>query len=248
MFLQNYQTQNKIQIFQKRRHLHREEKIAIARKTKKKNSNDGDSRNAAGNMKLQANPAALRNSSLLPASNRLQPREAASPARLCPQSQRDRPRNREQHRFPTPKPKPRTPDRSGQAKTTHTWNRWSPSGRRRTGSGEARRRASLSPRSRHEPKQPGRGLQQAAGPCLCPVEVELFHPLPVIPSSLRGFLPCSRPARRIRVRVWRGRVSVKPLLATHCALVGCGGRAEGCWGVGSGEGDYLARRAEEKGF
>lgn len=99
----------------------------------------------------------------------------------------------------SPLPNPtKNPDRSGQAKTTHTWNRWSPSGRRRTGSGEARRRASLSPRSKHEPKQPGRGLLQAAAPACAR---GAFHPLTVIPSSLRGFLPCLRPARRIRVRI-----------------------------------------------
>lgn len=68
-----------------------------------------------------------------------------------------------------------------------------------------------------------------------PVPRGALHPLPVIPSSLRGFLPCSRPARRIRVRGWQGGVSVKPLLATHCALVGCGGRA--AEDAGSGEGD-----------
>lgn len=40
-------------------------------------------------MKLQASPAALQNSSPLPASNHRQPREAASPALLCPQSETD---------------------------------------------------------------------------------------------------------------------------------------------------------------
>jgi hypothetical protein len=101
--MRSYQTQNKIQIFQERKHLHREEKIAIARKSKRTATMGiHETRQGTRNCKrIQRHCGIPHRYQHLTTSNfarRHLPHDSALRVR-------DRPRNREQHRFPTPKPK-----------------------------------------------------------------------------------------------------------------------------------------------